>query len=104
MAFEIDTTGERRHTLRHFNMYDVVQPKHRLRWEYLKETVPVSVLDDMSVFVLKAAVDGCYGLSEKEREKVEAFAETCAAIPGFKVSRLGKNNWFVNMIRQKRAG
>lgn len=102
MSFEIDTSSDGRRTLQHFNMYDVVQQKHRLRWEYLKEKVPVSVLDNMSVFVLKAAVDGCYGLSERELGDVEAFAETVAAIPDFKVQRLGRNNRFVNMIRQKR--
>ena len=56
-------------------MFEVVQPKHRLRWEYLREVVPVlSVLDNTSVFVLKAAVDDFYDLTPKEREQVEEFA------------------------------
>ena len=96
-------TAPERKTLARFDMNVIIKPKNALRWEYLRDVVPSSVLNELSVFVLKAAIDGCYGLSPKQEQELEVFADYIASLPGFKLRRLGGNNKFTNLVRTKRA-
>lgn len=101
--FEISEPLERpKTTLAHFDITQHIKPNHLLRWEYLRTNVPVSKLNELSRFVLKAVVDGIYGLSPAERRELEKFAEYVASLQHFKLIRLGRNNFFVNLVRKKR--
>ncbi len=80
----------------------LIQPRHKLRWLYLSQVVPSSVLETTSPFVLKAAVDGAYRLTGPEKEEFENFAAYVADLPDLILSRLGKDNSFVKIIRNVR--
>ena len=96
------TSGKKTKTLETFDLHKIIKPKNRLRWEYLRSAVPESVLNATSVFVLKAAVDGTYNLTEGEKQELDKFADYVARLPEFKLIRLGNNNNFVNTVRLKR--
>lgn len=96
------TSAKKTNTLEHFDMFKVVKEKNRLRWEYLRSAVPEPVLNNTSVFVLKAAVDGSYNLEDKQKDELDKFADYVARLPNFKLIRLGNNNNFVNTVRRKR--
>jgi hypothetical protein len=102
--FEISAVSapQHRRTLSRFDLTEHIKPKNRLRWEYLRESVPHSVLDNLSLWVLKATVDGCYGLSAGERRDLKEFAKYLATLPDFKLQRLGRQNSFVQMVRDER--
>lgn len=103
MEFEVShVVPPERKTLARFDINTIIKPKNLLRWEYLREAVPFSVLNGLSVFVLKAAIDGCYGLSPAQESELEGFATYLASLPDFKLRRLGNNNRFVNWVRDKR--
>jgi hypothetical protein len=65
--------------------------------------VPEPVLNNTSVFVLKAAVDGSYNLEDKQKDELDNFADYVARLPSFKLIRLGNyNNFVINTVRRKR--
>lgn len=103
-VFEISEVSapQHRRTLSRFDLTQHIKPKNLLRWEYLREAVPSSVLDNYSVWVLKASVDGCYGLSRGEERDLQKFAKYLATLPDFKLQRLGRQNSFVQLVRNER--
>ena len=100
--FEISLPPKEK-TLTHADVGLLIKPKNRLRWLYLSQTVPTSMLEATSPFVLKAAVDGAYSLTDTEYTEFENFAAYVALLPGFILSRLGKDNAFVRFVRLHRA-
>lgn len=100
--FEISTAPiANRRTVEKFDIGHHIKPKHLLRWEYMREVVPVSVLNDLKVYVLKAALDGAYNLTPTETSDLRDFANYCATIPHFLLKRFGDTR-FTGFVRDER--
>ena len=79
-----------------------IKQKNRLKWHYLRATIPPNLLEKYSPHAILAAVDGCYGLTDQELEEVDELAKMVAGVRGFKLMRLGRSNRFVGLVRRER--
>lgn len=103
LGFEVSQAPQkRRKTTVEFDLTQHVQGRHKLRWAYMQSIVPVSVLNDTNVFVLKAAIDGVYSVPPAERASLDEFADYVGSLPGLVISRFGRNNYFVHRLRAKK--
>ena len=79
-----------------------IKQKNRLKWHYLRATIPSNLLEKYSPHAILAAVDGCYGLTDQELGEVDELAKMVAGVRGFKLMRLGRSNHFVGLVRRER--